>query len=99
MNNLSQKIFINSKFIKSKSKKFLIVENPSTLQPMGKISIENKTEVNKVAKSVKQEQKKWANLSQLERAKCLHIIANDIEKKSFKPLAKIVSKEVGKPLY
>ena len=58
MNNLSQKIFINSKFIKSKSKKFLIVENPSTLQPMGKISIENKTEVNKVAKSVKQEQKK-----------------------------------------
>ena len=26
----------------------------------------------------------WANLSQLERAKCLHIIANDIEKKSLK---------------
>ena len=99
MKDLSQKIFINSKFIKSKSKKFLIVENPSTLQPLGKISIENKAEVNKVAKSVKQEQKKWANLSQLERAKCLHEVANDIEKKSLKPLAKIMSKEVGKPLY
>ena len=63
MNNLSQKIFINSKFIKSKSKKFLIVENPSTLKTLGKISIENKTGINKTIKILKQEQKKWCNLS------------------------------------
>ena len=67
MNNLSQKIFINSKFIKSKSKKFLIVENPSTLKTLGKISIENKTGINKTIKILKQEQKKWSNLSQLDR--------------------------------
>ena len=99
MNNLSQKIFTNSKFIKSKSKKFLVVENPSTLKMLGKISIENKTGVNKTLKILKQEQKKWSNLSQLERAKCLHEVANNIEKKSLKPLARIMSKEVGKPLY
>ena len=99
MNNLSQKIFTNSKFIKSKSKNFLVVENPSTLKMIGKISIENKTGVNKTLKILKQEQKKWSNLSQLERDKCLHEVANNIEKKSLKPLARIMSKEVGKPIY
>ena len=66
---------------------------------LGKISIENKTGVNKTLKILKQEQKKWSNLSQLERAKCLHEVANNIEKKSLKPLARIMSAEVGKPLY
>lgn len=99
MKDLFKKTFYNSKFSISRSKKYIDVINPSNKEKLGRIAIQNSSEVNNILTNLSLEQLKWKNLSALERSKYLHQVADNIENSDLKTLAKIMTKEIGKPIF
>ena len=88
--------YINGKK-SSISNKELSVQDPSTGEEIAKVTISSNDDFNKVLKSAKLSQKKWAETTPLKRSRILSKYKNLIEK-NLTELAELVSKEHGKTL-
>jgi len=90
-------LFINGKFVKSKSRKYFNSVNPATDEIIAKISEANKEDINFAVKAANTAFKSWSKLKAKERAKYIFRIARMIQERA-KEFAVIESMDGGKPI-
>jgi len=73
------------------------VHDPASLAPVGTRAIVTEAEIAQVVASVNAAQKPWARLDAKSRATALHRIAHAIEIADVRPLAVLMTREIGKP--
>ena len=75
-------LFINGKWIKSKSSKKIQVINPATNKKLTTLAVSNKSDVNEAVGAAKKAFASWSKTSSDTRAKYLYALARLIQKHS-----------------
>src|SRR5579875_1856394 len=92
------KMYIDGEWTKSESEDSLKVVNPATEQVIASVPKGTREDVKKALEAAEEAQRKWEDLSPLQRSKYLLKIA-DLIKQNREWLARILTAEQGKPLY
>lgn len=90
-------LFIDNKWIKPTSNKYMDSHNPATKEFLAKFAEADVADVDKAVKAANQALPKWAKLSGFERAKYLYAIARQIQKHS-RLFAVLETLDNGKPI-
>ncbi len=90
-------LYINGKWVRSKSKNTLQGINPGNNKKLYKLSISNKSDVNSAVSAAKKALPKWLALSPTKRSKYLYSLARLIQKHS-RFLAVLETIDNGKPI-
>ena len=90
-------LFINGKWIKSKSSKKIQVINPATNKKLTTLAVSNKSDVNEAVGAAKKAFASWSKTSSNTRAKYLYALARLIQKHS-RFLSVLESIDNGKPI-
>ena len=91
-------MYIDGEWTKSESEDSLKVVNPATEQVIASVPKGTREDVKKALEAAEEAQRKWEDLSPLQRSKYLLKIA-DLIKQNREWLARILTAEQGKPLY
>jgi len=90
-------LFINGKWVKSKSSKKIQVINPATNKKLTTLSVSNKSDVNEAVGAAKKAFTSWSKTSSDTRAKYLYALARLIQKHS-RFLSVLETIDNGKPI-
>ncbi len=90
-------MFINGKWRENRNNKSIEVINPSTLEPIGKVSESDTADVNEAVDSAYEAFKKWSKTSPETRAELLFKASGIIRERADR-LAHLMTIEQGKPL-
>jgi acyl-CoA reductase-like NAD-dependent aldehyde dehydrogenase len=94
----SFKMYIDGEWVRSEKEETIDVINPATEQVFAKVPKASREQVKKALEVAQRAQRKWEDMSPLQRAKFLFKIAGLI-RKDRERLARILTKEQGKPLF
>ncbi len=94
--NLSGKILLDGKFVRSDSSNGRPIIDPATENVIGDIAETTQAEIDAAVSSGHTAQKIWWRKSALERAEILHEVANDLLTMKHR-LAEALTREMGKP--
>jgi len=90
-------LYINGKWVKSKSTKTIQSINPSNNSKLFTLAVANKTDVNAAVLAAKKAHPKWSSLSSIRRSKYMYALARLIQKHS-RFLAVLETIDNGKPI-
>ncbi len=91
------RIFVNGKWISAASQKTIDVNNPATLELVGRVPSCSEADVNAAVAAAKEAQPDWNKTPGVEKAQYMHEVAQRIRDME-EELATTVTKETGKPL-
>jgi len=91
------KLFINGKFVESKTKDWIDVHNPATNEVVARVPKATEAEMLQAVASAKEAFQTWSQLSILSRQQVMFRY-QDVIRKNMKELAKIITTEQGKTL-
>jgi acyl-CoA reductase-like NAD-dependent aldehyde dehydrogenase len=92
------KMYIDGDWVDSEKEETLEVINPATEEVFAKVPKASKEQVKGALEAAEKAQRKWEDLSPLQRAKFLFKIA-ELIRRDRERLARILTSEQGKPLY
>ena len=90
-------LYINGKWVKSKSTKTIQSINPANNSKLFTLAVANKTDVNAAVLAAKKAHPKWSSLSSIRRSKYMYALARLIQKHS-RFLAVLETIDNGKPI-
>ena len=90
-------LYINGKWVKSKSTKTIQSINPANNSKLFTLAVANKTDVNAAVLAAKKAHPKWSSLSPIRRSKYMYALARLIQKHS-RFLAVLETIDNGKPI-
>ncbi|XP_073656384.1 methylmalonate-semialdehyde/malonate-semialdehyde dehydrogenase [acylating], mitochondrial isoform X1 [Tursiops truncatus] len=93
----SVKLFIDGKFIESKSDKWMDIHNPATNEVIGRVPQATKAEMDAAVSSCKRAFPAWADTSILSRQQVL-LRYQQLIKENLKEIARLITLEQGKTL-
>ncbi|VTJ92267.1 Hypothetical predicted protein, partial [Marmota monax] len=91
------KLFIDGKFVESKSDKWIDIHNPATNEVIGRVPQSTKAEMDAAIASCKRAFPAWADTSVLSRQQVL-LRYQQLIKENLKEIAKLITLEQGKTL-
>lgn len=89
--------FFDHDFVASANEARLEIINPATLEKVGVIARCGDAEVDRMVARANEVQRDWARTDAKTRASLLHQVADSIERTDFRPVAEIMTLEMGKP--
>lgn len=91
------KLFIDGKFVESKSDKWIDIHNPATNEVVGRVPQSTKAEMDAAVESCKRAFPAWADTSILSRQQVL-LRYQQLIKENLKEIARLITLEQGKTL-
>jgi acyl-CoA reductase-like NAD-dependent aldehyde dehydrogenase len=89
--------FLDHDFVASANQVRLEIINPATLEKVGVVARCDDAEVDRMVARANEVQRDWARTDAKTRASLLHQVADSIERTDFRPVAEIMTLEMGKP--